>query len=86
MDTLRMMSVKKGMADPRARSRMVNRAMMTSMKWNARVYEAGMMGLYKVLSKDFLTDLDKAPKLLSKGKLALLPHLSGKYKEVSLFL
>jgi len=76
MDALRMMAVERKVVRPDARSKEFNNAFLTSVKWHGRVFEAGMMALYKLRSKDLFSDMDKVPKMLSKRKLALLPHFS----------
>ncbi len=76
MDVLRMMAIERKVARPDARSKEFNKAFLTSVRWHGRVFEAGMMAIYKLRSKDFLTDMDKVPKMLSKRKLALWPHFS----------
>jgi len=82
MDTLRMMAVERRAADARARSRDFNRAFLTSVRWHARVFEMGMMVLYKLRSGDLFADIGKVPKMLVKGKLSLLPHFSSAAREV----
>jgi len=82
MDVLRMMAVERGMARPDARSKHFNQAFLTSVRWHARVFEVGMMALYKLRSLDLFSDMDKVPKMLSKRKLALLPHFSRMTRQV----
>lgn len=82
MDVTRMMAVEKKMAQPDVRSKHFNKAFLTSVRWHGRVFEAGMMALYKIRSLDLLSDLDKVPKMLAKRKLALLPHFSKAAREV----
>jgi hypothetical protein len=41
-----------------------------------------MLAAYKLRSRDLFSDMDKAPKLLAKNKLALLPKRSGAANEV----
>ncbi len=38
-----------------------------------RVYELGMMGIYKLRTRDFFSDLAKFPTMLRKGKMKLMP-------------
>ena len=41
-----------------------------------------MMAIYKLISRDFFSDMDKLPKMLAKRKLSFLPHFSRGVKEV----
>lgn len=82
MDALRMMAVERKTAASDARARIFNRAFLASVRWHGRVFEAGMMALYKLLSRDFFSDMDKVPKMLQKRKLALLPHFSRSARDV----
>ena len=40
------------------------------------------MTAYKLRTGDLLTDVDKVPQMLVKGKLSFLPKRSGSVKEV----
>ena len=82
MDTLRMMAVERNAAVPDARGKHFNKAFLTSVKWHSRVFEMGMMALYKLTSLDMFSDMDKVPKMFSKRKLKLLPHFSSSAREV----
>lgn len=55
------------------RVRVFNETMLFSMRRYGRVYEFGLMGVYKLRSRDLFSDLDKLPKMLRKGKMRLLP-------------
>lgn len=82
MDVLRMMAVERAMAPSDVRSKHFNQAFLTSLRWHGRVFEAGMMAIYKLRSLDLFSDLDKVPKMLAKHKLALLPHFSRAAGEI----
>ncbi len=82
MDTLRMMAVERKVAPPDARGQKFNRSFLASVRRHGRVFEVGMLTAYKLRSGDLLADVDKVPKMLAKGKLALLPNRSGAAKEV----
>ena len=47
---------------------------LTSVGWNGKVHEIGLMALYTLRTGRFWTDMDLAPKVLPKGKMAILPH------------
>jgi heterodisulfide reductase subunit C2 len=82
MDTLRMMAVERNIALPDARGEQFNRSFLQSVRHHGRVFELGMMIAYKLRSRSFLADADKAPQMLKKGKLSLLPKRSGSAGEV----
>ena len=73
VDKLRAMAVS-APADAR-RIRIFNEVMLGNMRRFGRVYELGMMGVYKLRSRDFFSDLAKFPGMLRKGKMKLLPPM-----------
>jgi heterodisulfide reductase subunit C len=82
MDALRIMAVERQAALPGARARQFNRTFLGSVRRHGRVYEMGMMAAYKLRTFDLFSDVGKVPKMLTKGKLSLLPRRSGNVKEV----
>ena len=82
MDALRMMAVEGKVALPDARGEAFHRSFLGSVRRHGRVYETGMLIVYKLRTRSFLADVDKAPKMLKKGKLSLLPHRSGSARDV----
>jgi heterodisulfide reductase subunit C2 len=82
MDTLRMMAIDRQIALPDARGSQFNRSFLASVQRHGRVFELGLMASYKLRTRDLLSDVEKAPKMLAKGKLALLPKRSGGVGEV----
>ena len=82
MDILRIMAVERKVDLPDARVEAFNRSFLRSVRRHGRVYEVGMLAAYKLRSRDFFSDMDKAPKLLAKNKLSLLPRRSGAANEV----
>ena len=47
---------------------------LSSVGMNGKVHEIGLMALYVLRTGRFWTDMDLAPKVLPKGKMALMPH------------
>jgi heterodisulfide reductase subunit C len=47
------------------------------------VFETGLLPVYGLLSRKPFTDMDLAPGVLRKGKLAFFPHRIGKRREVA---
>ncbi len=82
MDALRMMAVERKAEVADARATSFNKAFLTSVRWHGRVFELGMMTLYKLTSRDLFADMDKVPRMLAKRKLAFLPHFSKSAKLV----
>jgi heterodisulfide reductase subunit C len=82
MDTLRMMAVERNAKIPDARVDQFNRSLLRSVRRHGRVWELGLLTAYKLRSHDFFGDLDKAPEMLAKGKLNLLPKRSGSSGEI----
>ncbi len=82
MDTLRIMAVERKVAIPDTRAKHFNKAFLTSVKWHGRVFEMGMMTLYKLRTMDLFSDLDKVPKMMRKRKLTLMPHFSKAARQV----
>jgi len=82
MDTLRIMAVERKATIPDTHSEKFNRSFLGSVRRHGRVYELGLMTAYKLRTGDLMSDVDKAPKMLAKGKLSLLPHRSGSGNEV----
>ena len=82
MDTLRILAVERQATVPDARGKRFYKTLLTSVRWHGRVFEFGMMALYKLASLDLFSDMDKMPKMLAKRKLSFLPHFSRGVKEV----
>ena len=82
MDTLRILAVERKADVADARGKEFNRSFLGSVRRHGRVFELGMLTAYKLRSGDLFSDVGKFPKLLAKGKIALLPHRSGDAKHV----
>ena len=82
MDALRIIAVEHKAPVPDARGEKFNRSFLSSVRRHGRVFELGMLTAYKLRCRDLFADVDKAPKMLAKGKLALLPTRSRNAVEV----
>jgi heterodisulfide reductase subunit C len=80
MDTLRMMAVERGLTY--AYGKQFNQAFLDSVRRHGRAFELETMLFYKLKSGAIFDDMDKAPQMLAKGKLALLPKRSGSVAQV----
>ena len=58
-------------------------AFVQSVDWHGRAHELGLLTMFMIRTGRFWTDLDLAPKLLPKGKIAILPHRITGHREVS---
>ena len=58
-------------------------ACVQTMCWYGRIHEEGLLTMYMLRSGRIWTDLDLAPKMLPKGKMAILPHMIKGHREVS---
>lgn len=56
---------------------------MMTVGLNGRTHEVGLMALYMARTGRVWTDVELAPKLLPKGKMAILPHRIKGRKEVA---
>jgi heterodisulfide reductase subunit C len=82
MDALRMLAIERKAVVPDSHGKQFNRSFLGSVRHHGRVFEVGMLAAYKLRCRDLLSDMDKAPQMLAKGKLSLLPHRSGAAKQV----
>ena len=76
MDYLRTEAVRQNLAHPRSKDILAfHRAFMDSVRETGRLYEIGLVADYKLSSRHFLKDVLLAPKMYTRGKLPLVPHL-----------
>ncbi len=73
MDALRILAVERKAAVGDGHGKQFNRSFLGSVRRHGRVFEAGMLAVYKLRSGDFFTDVGKVPQMLAKGKLAFFP-------------
>ena len=63
-----------------------NEAFLSSVRNRGRVYELGLMVAYKLRTGRLMEDADKAPVMLSKGKLPLVgPRVGGQAERKAMF-
>lgn len=79
MDILRELALRKGITPAQPRIPQFHLSFLESVKRWGRTYEIGMLGAYKIRSRDFMGDMKLGMSMFSKGKLNLLPHsIEGK--------
>jgi heterodisulfide reductase subunit C len=76
-DALRAMCVAEGKVVPGTAVPAFNEIFLKSVRKRGRVYELGLMAAFKLRTGRLFEDADKAPMMLSKGKLPLLAHSVG---------
>lgn len=79
MDVLRELALRKNIKPAEPQVPAFHISFMESIKRWGRTYEIGMIGAYKIRSKDFMGDMKLGLNMFRKGKLNLLPHsIEGK--------
>ena len=73
MDTLRQLSGESGIAAAEQKIARFHKAFLDSVRRNGRLFELGMVGRYKLSSRDFFGGAMIGAKMAAKGKLKLLP-------------
>ena len=76
MDAMRILAIERKADLADSRGKQFNRSFLGSVRHHGRVFEAGMMTAYKFRTGDFMSDVDKVPKMVAKGKLSFLPKRS----------
>jgi heterodisulfide reductase subunit C2 len=76
MDFLREKSMKEGKANPKAKHIIAfHKSFLDSIRTTGRLYEIGLLVDYKARTFKVMQDMTLAPKMLSRGKLNILPEL-----------
>jgi len=73
MDSLRQLSQESGVPPGEEKIAKFHQALLASVRANGRLFELGMVGRYKLSSRDFFSGTKLGLKLLAKGKLKFLP-------------
>ncbi len=85
-DALRALSLREGLAAPDTAVPVFNETFLTSVRKRGRVHELGLMAVFKLRTKRFFEDVDKAPMMLLKGKLPLIGgRVAGRRERDGLF-
>jgi len=82
MDACREIASKKDIRSPAPNITIFHEQFLASVRQNGRVHELGMIGMYKMKSRNFFQDVPMGIKMFLKGKLALLPSRIKGIKEV----
>jgi heterodisulfide reductase subunit C2 len=85
-DALRAISLKEGLVAAGTAVPVFNEAFLNSVRKRGRVHELGLMATYKLRTRRFFEDFDKAPAMLKKGKLPLFGgRVRGKGEREKMF-
>lgn len=85
-DALRALSQSEGVASAGTVVPVFNDAFLKSVRKRGRVYELGLMAVFKLRTRRLFEDVGKAPMMLAKGKLPLLgPRVGGRREREELF-
>ena len=82
MDALRILAIERKTALPDGHGKQFNRSFLGSVRRHGRVFEVGMLAMYKLRSGDLFADVGKVPQMMAKGKISFFPRRSGNIKEV----
>ncbi len=74
MDALRQMAVREDIRNPANDIANFHRVYVMLIKLFGRMHEASLMGALKLLTRDFVSDMDAGVKLVAKGKIPILPE------------
>jgi heterodisulfide reductase subunit C2 len=76
-DALRRMSLAAGQVVKGSRVPAFNSTFLMIIRRLGRMYEMGLMSIFKMRTMDLVSDVNKMPIMLKKGKLAMLPPMIG---------
>ena len=82
MDTLRILAVERRARLATRRDTKFGRSFLGSVRRHGRAFELELLMAYKLRTFDLFGDIDKAPKMLARRKLKLLPNRSPSVREV----
>ena len=82
MDSLRRLALERGAPKPEGDMPLFNRAFLKTVEIFGRPYDIAMITAYKIGTGKLMEDTEKFPSMLKKGKIALLPALTGDRKTV----
>jgi heterodisulfide reductase subunit C len=74
MDALRQMAIEKGYTAADNDTYQFHKAFLDQIKHFGKTYELGLIGEYKLHTMHLFQDVDLAPAMLSRGKMAFIPH------------
>jgi heterodisulfide reductase subunit C len=82
IDVLRAMALEEGVKPAERNIPIFHRCFLGNIKATGRISEPVLMGAYKALSGDLISDMGLAVEMLRKGKIKLIPSLVRGNREV----
>jgi heterodisulfide reductase subunit C len=82
IDALRVLSIERGTPAPQGNAPLFNRLFLGTVKTFGRTYDLSMIAGYKLGTGQVVSDMDKFPAMLAKGKMAVLPPSGAEKKTV----
>ena len=82
MDALRKLALEKGASKQQGNVPLFNKAFLKTVEIFGRTYEILMIAAYKLGTGKLMSDTEKFPTMLKKGKISLIPSLGGDRKTV----
>jgi hypothetical protein len=82
MDTLRQITLKRGIPAREKDVPAFHNAFLKTVRMGGRVYELGMIGLYKLKTFSFFKDMRLGREMFNRGKLKVLPDMIKGRKEI----
>lgn len=82
MDILRQIALNKHIPAKERDIPEFHKAFLTSVRMGGRVYELGMMGIYKLKTRTFFKDMQLGRHMFNRGKINILPHRIRGRKEI----
>jgi len=82
MDSLRKLALVRGASKQKGNVPLFNKVFLKTVKMFGRTYEIAMIAAYKLGTGKLMNDTEKFPTMLKKGKISLVPSLSGDRKTV----
>jgi heterodisulfide reductase subunit C2 len=72
-DALRMLAIERSAHAPAGKQPLFNRAFLKTVEMFGRTFDMGMIAAYKLGSGKLMSDTEKFPSMVMKGKIALTP-------------
>jgi len=82
MDALRRLALRENIVPKDEEIELFNEIFLRNVRGYGRSYDLRIIGSFNVRSGHFLRNIMKAPTMLLRGKVALLPHWTKRVKEV----
>jgi heterodisulfide reductase subunit C2 len=82
VDSLKHLAIEKGKTKPEGSVPLFNEAFLQTVKQFGRTYDLGMIMAYKLGTGKLMNDAGKFPRMLKKGKMAMLPASGADKKQV----